>query len=525
MSWSSRPTARRWAHAVGVFLGRLARISRFHADRRAKSREVSVDLQVPVAAAFARRAWSEFATAVDALGKADALAAAYWRLRRDDFLQADDESGAAWEALYEALHGRGHRLAALALEGVLRSAILGEATVERVRAILGLFQRRHGIPCPKLLLPATGTWLLRRGLPREALRLAEQSIAVQPDASSKATARLRTCSLRLACSGSHAPSAEAAANEENPYTSALRGEMWQLPAGSVAGVVFAAAEACWDRLRQHQSCQAHDLRFIEAQRQGLEARIAEALRQRCPLALVRLGDADGYGFAPSTMPWDAHGVREQESIWWGKTLTELPRQRVITGFREALAGSDIVGFPYMHRLARDLVVDDRTSPNRRETKLLRLFEGMGEFCANHPDWKPACWADEYCNYVIADAEVMRRLGSLARKMVLVTGFSTCDNLPVPFRGATVVEIPPHARSRGAGSEAFGSRILPEVIDEIAGQVGQLAAPGVLVLVSAGFAGKELLWIAKRRGAVALDLGSAIDPMFGRRTRAIDLLVA
>ena len=317
--------ARWWVRALVAFLRACVRGLDLKDGRRVKARKVSVELQVVVAAAFARRAWPDFAKAVDALGRVDPPAAAYWRLRQDDLLQANVRSGAAWDALYESLHGRGHRLAATALEGILRSALLEDATVDRVQEILDLFERRYGIPCPQSLLPATGTWLLGRGRPREALLLAEKSIAAQPDPQSKATTSLRTCSLRLACAAGDGLSPEALPVDGNPFTSALWAEMRQVPSGSVAAAVFAAAEACWNGINRQPAYHAHDLRFSDAQRQTLVTRIADALRQRCPLALVHLGDADSYGFAPSMLPSDEHGDREQEEIWWGKALTELQR--------------------------------------------------------------------------------------------------------------------------------------------------------------------------------------------------------
>ena len=515
----------RWVGSLGTLSRRVGRLLNLFASRRAKARAASVELQVDVAAAFARRAWPDFGSAVDALAKADPPAAAYWRLRQDDFLQIERRPSEAWSRLYQALHGSGHRLAASALEGVLRSAILGEAPVERVLEILSCFQRRHGSACPLSLLPATCTWLLRRGRPRDALLLAETAIDAQSDPRAKATARLRTCTLRLACEQQARESPDALPSEGSPYTAALRTEMQEFPAGSIAAAVFAAAEECWTAISLRPACHAHDLRFIEAQRQGLVTRIADALRQRRPLALVRLGDADSYGFPSPASLRDERSDLEQEELWWGKALTELQRERAISGFKEALGAADIVGFPYLHRLARDLVVDERVNPNPREEKLLRLFRGMAVFCATRTEWQADFWADEYCNFTLAAPEVLGELRNLSRNVVLVTGFSTRSGLPAQLEGATVVEIPPHVRSSGAGSRVFGSRILPEVVDEVAERVGRLAEPGVLVLVCAGFAGKELLWAAKRSGAVALDLGSAIDPMFGQRTRAVDLYIA
>jgi hypothetical protein len=65
---------------------------------------------------------------------------------------------------------------------------------------------------------------------------------------------------------------------------------------------------------------------------------------------------------------------------------------------------------------------------------------------------------------------------------------------------------------------MGERILPEVLD---GLLGELDADlsGRLVVVGAGYAGKVIVHEARKRGAVALDLGSVMDYWIGASTRS------
>lgn len=60
--------------------------------------------------------------------------------------------------------------------------------------------------------------------------------------------------------------------------------------------------------------------------------------------------------------------------------------------------------------------------------------------------------------------------------------------------------------------------------EIAHHVEDMACPGVLVLVVAGFAGKVFLEYARKSGAVALDIGAMADYFANYKTRTVCDLV-
>ena len=60
------------------------------------------------------------------------------------------------------------------------------------------------------------------------------------------------------------------------------------------------------------------------------------------------------------------------------------------------------------------------------------------------------------------------------------------------------------------------------MNDIKKKVGPHLYPGTLLLLSAGFAGKPILKLAKDKGAVALDFGSSIDHIMGYKTRNLEL---
>jgi hypothetical protein len=87
---------------------------------------------------------------------------------------------------------------------------------------------------------------------------------------------------------------------------------------------------------------------------------------------------------------------------------------------------------------------------------------------------------------------------------------------LPF--ATSIVIPPRHASLAVFGMEMGPKILPEVLDETIAQLPQDLS-GRLVVVGAGFAGKVIIAEAKRRGGVALDLGSILDYWMGAATRS------
>jgi hypothetical protein len=136
---------------------------------------------------------------------------------------------------------------------------------------------------------------------------------------------------------------------------------------------------------------------------------------------------------------------------------------------------------------------------------------------------PFIWADhrnfqrfteERCHRIRGglDEPFLIELATMARSVVLV---SCWPDLRSKFSLALLVEdiqVPSHAK------DFFEN--YPEIIERIR----KVSRPGTIVFVGAGIIAKILVDEARRLGAVALDVGSLMDYMVGRKTRTIADLI-
>jgi hypothetical protein len=84
--------------------------------------------------------------------------------------------------------------------------------------------------------------------------------------------------------------------------------------------------------------------------------------------------------------------------------------------------------------------------------------------------------------------------------------------------ANIIVPPRHASIPLLREKPTMSAPLPVVIEDVSEQLGELPR-NRLVLVGAGYLGKSLVDLAKKRGGVALDLGSVFDHWVGINTRS------
>ncbi len=64
-----------------------------------------------------------------------------------------------------------------------------------------------------------------------------------------------------------------------------------------------------------------------------------------------------------------------------------------------------------------------------------------------------------------------------------------------------------------------ARSIVDEFESIATDLSTLCQPGTLAFISGGYMGKALVDVAKRSGAVALDIGSLADLLSGHHTRS------
>jgi glycosyltransferase GT-like protein len=261
-----------------------------------------------------------------------------------------------------------------------------------------------------------------------------------------------------------------------------------------------------------------DIRFSTEQRQRLVERIKESVAGAKPLSLLRLGDGEAYAYPPVPMEGFPLSIFEEDDIsfelnWWKARPTAQVRDDLVARIRQAVAHCDILGFPSVYRIIRDLPPPHRRYGElRNQRAFARLLGALGESIP----LGQKLLTEERCHRIkgALDAPLMFELAGLAESVVLV---SSWPHLSSRFPSGTKIEtiaVPPET----ADIKVFDT--YPAIVE----QVRASAKPGTLVLVGAGIVGKIFAHEAKMRGAVALDVGSLLDYMVERKTRTIADLI-
>ena len=265
-----------------------------------------------------------------------------------------------------------------------------------------------------------------------------------------------------------------------------------------------------------------NIRFDAAERQRLQALMMSALRDGRGLSLVRLGDGEAYGYdhggldiARPKLFRDDNETRER--MWWGHNPDETTRDTIKRRFRDSIAGADIIGIPSVYRMIRD------RGPSGSPFGKLGGQRGLAVVLSKLGKEIPVegrVFTEERCNQILFNRETIEALSGRSNRVVLVSCW-TSDQLAlrtsVPVHD---VVIPGHTKVAKATGMGAGMPALFLTFDEQIAAMEQRCAPGVLVLVGAGFLGKIFIAAARAKGAVALDVGAVLDYMAGFKTRSL-----
>lgn len=265
-----------------------------------------------------------------------------------------------------------------------------------------------------------------------------------------------------------------------------------------------------------------NIRFDQAERLALQAKIIGALDAGRGLGLVRLGDGEAYGYdhagldiAPDMAFRQDNDTRER--MWWGRTVTEAAREQIRRRFRAAVAEADIIGVPSVYRMIRD------RGPAGSAFGLTGGQRGLAVVLARLGTDIPVAdriLTEERCHQILFTREPLEALVLKAKHVVLVSCWRADQvalKAPVPVHE---IVIPAHTRVAKATGMESGAPALFETFDDDIAAMAELCGPGVLVLVGAGFLGKIFIAAARAKGAVALDLGAVLDYLAGYKTRSL-----
>jgi tetratricopeptide (TPR) repeat protein len=290
---------------------------------------------------------------------------------------------------------------------------------------------------------------------------------------------------------------------------------------SVQGL-FAFASGALDRARCEKRLLDTDV--SEAQCRAFVDEVKARLRAGAPWSFIRVndGEANALPYEPRLEAHREADAAEREHVWWGRALPAEERERLDARVLAAMRAADCLGVPTLARVLREVRLDrpDDFSRGRTRRGLRAALRAVDEGGALDGAGARVL-ASALLQFDLERWSLYEELFRGADGMILVSCHARlADILSNRFGvaiGRSILTPPRHASLSAFGME-MGPKILPEVLDSVISELdGDLA--GRLTVVGAGYAGKVIVQEAKKRGAVALDLGSILDYWVGAATRS------
>ncbi|MCE8002216.1 hypothetical protein [Billgrantia ethanolica] len=239
----------------------------------------------------------------------------------------------------------------------------------------------------------------------------------------------------------------------------------------------------------------------------IKEQVEKAVLNGDRFSFVRLNDGEGYGF-PNTLPC-AFDMERQELHWWGEVLPPALRNKIQEDFRRSLFEHALVGIPSVFRFINELSIN-RDYSIFNNALLCRLFTICHGYLKAYD--ARAYITEGQINLYLFDREYIAKLARLAQRVIFISGAKREYLQPVfdDIPHATYIELPTH---RLLKTEKFSyteaMQPLPYVYENYLEQIRELAGPGVVFFISAGFIGKIFAAEVAKNGGVALDVGQTL----------------
>ena len=260
-------------------------------------------------------------------------------------------------------------------------------------------------------------------------------------------------------------------------------------------------------------CRYIDVKRNPEQGEQLIKLITLKLKDRSPFSLIRLSDGEGYLFHKKYPFFNEDDALNRERHWWGEELDEHTRNEIINFGLSAVNNADVIGIPTIYRFLRDCTVQTKSFLNTTQGRgLISVLQGICDQASNVAEF-----ADDKVNIALFNQfDCLQPLFKSASKIIVINGAQEKVLIDTfkPFATIIPIAIPTHNKTCGNNKFMSAIRPLPFIYEHICERIELEATPGTLVLVGAGVAGKTFIQSAKKAGAVALDLGSALDQMVG-----------
>lgn len=254
-----------------------------------------------------------------------------------------------------------------------------------------------------------------------------------------------------------------------------------------------------------------DVKRISIQAESLVHMVSDRLRRGRSFSIIRLSDGEGYLFQHANSFFTDADARNRERHWWGMEIDSELREAVISSGLDTIANADVIGIPSIYRFLRDHSPKSRSLLASLQGRgLMAVLQGVLQYAPPGADF-----GDDKLNIAVFNQRRnLEKIASAAKNIIVVTGAkSSIVREALAYLGNLhVINIPTHNKTTSNDRFWSADRPLPFVFSEIRDRIQADSAPGTLVLVGAGIAGKSFVQAAKLSGGVGLDLGSALDEL-------------
>lgn len=236
---------------------------------------------------------------------------------------------------------------------------------------------------------------------------------------------------------------------------------------------------------------------------GLIDKIKDRLKIRKGFSFVRFNHCEPRVMGYGGFFYD-RDVDVTFKIQWGHSDVTLQDRYHLAGLMAvALNSADVIGLPTLkRRIENDLHILENSCFTQLRDR--RLIQPGARFIDVNTHFKLGA-SPEFFD-VIANAS----------RVILITGRDVAEKLKKRTGRDEVITI--HLPAEAAHTSEKTTRHFPDAFGAIQAKIEETIQPGDLVLVGGGILGKHYCSMCRKKGAVALDIGSLFDAWEGLATR-------
>ncbi len=253
-----------------------------------------------------------------------------------------------------------------------------------------------------------------------------------------------------------------------------------------------------------------NIRSSKSERDAVLGLICDCVVARKSFAMIRMSDGEAYFFLEKLKYWSEEDARNRERHWWGEEISSVMRREISSSLYDSLYDVDLIGLPSMYRFIRDCT-DSSVSLSSSLTGrgILEVVHGVSEMPLS------ASFTEDKANLILfADLQSIKAISKNANRVVFI-GSASDDYMHRFFselNSFLYIPVPTHFKTRSNAKYYSGDQSLPYKYKDVIEKIRANVTVGDVVFVAAGVIGKLFVVHSKYKGAVALDVGSALDQL-------------